>query len=254
MTDLVVVDDAQLSALVARGTAVLRANGLVVAPAGGMYGLYASVTSADATGKVFAARQAPRTAPLPVVVHNPRQLLNLVSDLSDAAERLAAAYWPGPLTLVFRIHPRLDWHLGESAGYVALRMPPEPLALMLVSKAGPLVCAAAAVAGAPPPLSADAARDSLGDAVELYLDDGPRDGETSTIVDVSRGGAEVLREGSVPAHHVAQVAAGEVPPGQRPVDPPPEDDAPRGGGDRGGPDDDAAATPPPGEDQEATPG
>ena len=227
MTDLVVVDDAQLSALVARATAVLRADGLVVAPAGGMYGLYASVTSADASDKVFAARQAPRTAPLPVVIHNPRQLLNLVDGLPDAAERLAAAYWPGPLTLVFRRHPRLDWHLGESAGYVALRMPAEPIALMLVSKAGPLVCAAATRAGAPPPGSAADARDTLGDAVDLYLDDGSRDGEVSTIVDVSRGGAEVLREGAVAAHHVAQVAAGDVPPGQRPVDAPP-DGAPAG--------------------------
>ena len=248
MADLVVVDEAQLSALVARGTAVVRGNGLVVAPAGGMYGLFASVSSPDATDKVFAAREAPRTAPLTVVVHNPRQLLNLVDGLSDAAERLAAAYWPGPLTMVFRIHPRLDWHLGESAGYVALRMPPEPFALMLASKAGPLVCAAAARAGAPPSLSAGAARESLGDDVDLYCDDGPRDGEASTIVDVSRGGAEVLREGAVPPHHVAQVAAGEVAPGQRPVDAPP-DAAPSDDEESAG-----DATAPAGEDEKRTRG
>jgi L-threonylcarbamoyladenylate synthase len=223
VTDLVAVDPAELTALATRGAGILRDHGLVVAPAGSMYGLYASVVSAEATARVFTARHAPHSAPLPVIVHNPRQLPSFVEELSDSAERLIASYWPGPLTLVFRLRQNLDWHLGESAGYVALRMPPEPLGMMLASKAGPLACAAAAVAGAPPPLTAQMARDSLGDAVALYLDDGPRDGEASTIVDVSRGGAEVLREGAVPAHHVAQVAAGEVELGTRPVDAPADD-------------------------------
>lgn len=220
MTDVVDVDLAELSAIATRASGVLRSNGLVVAPAGSMYGLYADVVSEDATARVFAARQAPRTSPLPVVVHNPRQLPNLVEDLTEPAERLVGAYWPGPLTLVFRMSPQLRWHLGESAGFVALRMPAEPVALMLVSKVGPLACAAAARAGAPPPLTVQAARDSLGDAVDLYLQDGARDGEASTIVDVSRGAPQVLRAGAVPAHHIAQVAGGEVEPGRRPVDAP----------------------------------
>ena len=219
MSDVVDLDAGDLSAVATRASGVLRSNGLVVAPAGSMYGLYANVVAEDATARVFAARQAPRTSPLPVVVHNPRQLPNLVADLTEEAERLVGAYWPGPLTLVFRMAPQLSWHLGESDGFVALRMPPEPVALMLASKVGPLACAAAAHAGAPPPLTAQAARDSLGDAVDLYLQDGSRDGEVSTIVDVSRGGAHVLREGAIPAHHIAQVAGGEVEPGRRPGDP-----------------------------------
>lgn len=241
MTELVVVEDSELTVLVARGAGVLKGGGLVVAPAGSMYGLYANVVSEEATARVFAAREAPRTSPLPVVVHNPRQLPLLVEDVSDAAERLIASYWPGPLTLIFRLAAHLDWHLGESAGYVALRMPPESVGLMLVSKVGPLACAAASRAGAAAPLTAAAARDSLGDSVDLYLDHGPRDGGASTIVDVSRGGVEVLREGAVPAHHVAQVATGEVEPGTRPVD------APLDGADD-------AAQDVPAADEDATPG
>lgn len=220
MADVVTVEESELTAITARGAGVLSNNGLVVAPAGMMYGLYANVASQPAADRVFAARRAPRTAPLPVVVHNPRQLPSLVSEVNDAAERLMAAYWPGPLTLIFHMAPNLGWHVGESNQTVALRMPLEPLALMLGNKVGPLVCTAAATAGSAAPLTVADARASLGDSVDLYLDGGPRQGEPSTIVDVSRGGAQVLREGAIPAHHVSQVAEGHVALGQRPVDPP----------------------------------
>ena len=218
MPDVVEVDEAELTAVTARGAGVLRNSGLVVAPAGPMYGVYADVSSAGACARIFEARNAPRTSPLPVVLHNPRQMPLIAADVPPEAERLMAAYWPGPLTIVFRMAESLRWEIGEAAGCVALRMPPEPVALMLVAKVGLLACAAAAKSGAAPPSTAEQSLAQLGDGVDLYLDDGPREGEPSTIVDVSRGRVEVLRVGAVPAHHVTQVAEGLVEPGRRPVD------------------------------------
>ena len=228
MSDVVAVTDSELTAAATRGAGVLNGSGLVVAPVGGTYGLLANVASPAAIDRVFAARGAPRSAPLGVIIHNPRALPTFVQEVPEEADRLVSAYWPGPLTLIFRLADALDWHLGESAGHVALRMPAEPLSLMLISKVGPLACTAAAPAGAPAPTTVADAQAGLADAVDLYLDGGPRDGTTSTVVDVSRGRAEVLRVGEVPAHHVAQVAAGELPLGSRPVDPPEGEDAASG--------------------------
>jgi tRNA threonylcarbamoyl adenosine modification protein (Sua5/YciO/YrdC/YwlC family) len=199
---------------------VVRSGELVVAPVEAAYGLLVDVTSEEAVGRAFAARRAERSAPLPMILHNPRQLITFVSDLPDEAERLFATYWPGPLTVIFRMAPELAWHLGDAQGSVALRMPAEPLALMILSKTGPLGCAAAATAGAPASATAEAAQGQLGDTVALYLDGGPRPVQVTTVVDVSRGRVEVLREGAIPAAHIHTVAAGELEPGKRP---PPDD-------------------------------
>lgn len=216
MTEVLAVDDAELASAATRAAGVLKAGGLVVAPAGGMYGVFADVSQEAATQRLHAARGTDATTPLPVLVHNPRRLLTIVREVPETAERIMASYWPGPVSLVLQMLDRLGWSVGESNGYVALRMPAEPVALMMIANAGPLACTAAATPGAAPPADVAAAQSELGDAVDLYLDAGPRPGTRSTVVDVTHGRVEVLREGEVPAEHVLQVANGLVEPGQRP--------------------------------------
>lgn len=193
-----------------RGGAELAAGGLVVAPTDTVYALLADAFQMDATQRLLAARNAPRNHPLPVVVRNPRQLAGLVKKPSEQAERLMAAFWPGSLTLVFRANDSLAWDLGDADGTVAVRMPDEPLLYELVAEVGPLACTAAAVVGEPAPTSVEAARGSLGGAVGVYIDAGARPGGRSTIVDVSRGGAEVLRVGGVSADQVFAAATGAL--------------------------------------------
>jgi L-threonylcarbamoyladenylate synthase len=210
VADILTIDDEDLDGAKQRAGEVLEAGSLVVAPTDTVYGVLANAFLPEATQRVFEARGASREAPLPVLVHNPRQLPALAREVPETAERLMASYWPGPLTLLFQATGTLAWDLGEDAGMVAVRMPAEPVVLQIVSAVGPLACTSAGAAGAPAPTTLEQARSELGDYVDLYLDGGPRTGRPSTIVDVSSGGAEVLRVGAISADDVFQVARGQV--------------------------------------------
>lgn len=208
MTEVLATDDLDVARQ--RGAGVLREGLLAVAPTDTVYGLFADAFSMEATQRLMQARGTGRDRPPPVFVRSPRQLSGLVRYTSEQAERLIAAFWPGPLTIVFEANEGLAWDLGDSLGTVAVRMPAEELVYELVAEVGPLACTAACPAGGTPPRTVSEARDQLGDAAELYLDGGGRPGGASTVVDCSRGGAEVLRAGAVSADDVFKVATGAV--------------------------------------------
>jgi L-threonylcarbamoyladenylate synthase len=208
VTETIAADD--LEHVRARAGAVLAEGGLVVGPTDTAYGVFADAFQMDATQRVFAVRNADPSRPLPVIVRNPRQLAGLVKTQSEQAERLMAAFWPGALTLVFPANEVLAWDLGVARNTVAIRMPDEPLLLELIAEVGPLACTAATTVGAPPPRTVEEARAALADGVDLYVDGGERPGTRSTIVDVSRGGAEVLRVGTVSADDVFAASTGAL--------------------------------------------
>jgi L-threonylcarbamoyladenylate synthase len=208
VTETIPADDLDLVRQRAGG--VLSQGGLVVVPTDTTYAVLVDAFQTDATQRLFAVREADRAHPLPVIVRNPRQLPGLVKEQSEQAKRLIAAFWPGALTLVFRANVGLAWDLGETRETVAVRMPDEPLVYELVAEVGPLACTSAAPAGAAAPRTVEDARAALGDAVAVYVDGGPRPGGRSTIVDVSRGGAEVLRVGAVSADEVFAAATGAL--------------------------------------------
>lgn len=193
-----------------RGAGVLRDGLLVVAPTDTVYGVFADAFALEATQRLMKARGSGRDRPLPVFVRSPRQLTGLVSEPTEQAERLMAAFWPGPLTIVFRANRGLAWDLGDTRDTVAVRMPAEELVFDLVTEVGPVACTAAAPVGGVAPRTAAEAAELLGDEVALYLDGGERGGGLSTVVDCSRGGAEVLRAGAVSADDVFRAATGQV--------------------------------------------
>jgi L-threonylcarbamoyladenylate synthase len=193
-----------------RAATLLRAGALVVAPTDTVYGVLADAFAPDATQRLFAARGADRSHPLTVLIRNPRQVVGLTEGLSEAAERLMASFWPGPLTLVCTAARSLGWDLGDAGGTVAIRMPADELLHELITEVGPLASSGACRAGRPPAATVEDAVAELGDAIALYLDDGARSGGASTVVDVSRGGAEVRRVGTISANAVVEAATGAV--------------------------------------------
>lgn len=201
---------------VERAAEVLRDGNLVVLPTDTIYAIVGDAFQSYTTRRIFEAKKRGRDVPLSLLIRNPRQVIGLVDDVPETAERLMASYWPGPLTVVLHAQPDMAWDLGDTNGTVALRMPADDLLLALGGDVGPLACSGANRHGEQPPVTLDEARGQLGDSVALYVDDGPRDGARSTIVDCSQGQALVLREGAVPAEHVRQVATGELGWGQRP--------------------------------------
>jgi L-threonylcarbamoyladenylate synthase len=204
-------DDREIA--LARAAQALREAQLVVTPTDTLYGVAADAFDPEATARIFTAKGRARAHPLPVLVRSQKQLPALTPLVSEALDRLVAAYWPGPLTVVVPAQPQLRWDLGRNDGTVAVRMPLDEVALELIRSVGPLAVTSANRSGMPPGPTAQDALEQLGEAVELYLDDGPRAEATpSTIVDLTRSAPHVLREGALPATEVLGVASGEVDP------------------------------------------
>lgn len=201
----------------ARALDALRAGDLLVVPTDTVYAVVADAFSSTATGRLFRLKRRGRGVPLPVVIRSPRQVSGLVEHIPEAAERLMASYWPGPLTLVFPAAVGMTWDLGDARGTVSLRMPAADFILDLVSEIGPLACTGASRDGDAPATDVGGVRRQLGADVALYVDGGTRTGPPSTVVDVTRGAAHVLRSGAIPEDDIRKVADGSVGWGSRPT-------------------------------------
>ncbi len=175
----------------------VRRGGLVVLPTDTVYGVGAEAFDAAAVAAIRTAKGRDDATPPPVLVPDVRTLDGLATEVSADARALAEAFWPGPLTLVLRAQPSLQWDLGDSRGTVALRVPDHPAALALLRRTGPLAVTGAQRVGEPAPLDADAARAQLGDAVTVYLDGGPVPGGASTVVDATVVPPRLVRDGAV---------------------------------------------------------
>ena len=127
-------------------------------------------------------------------------------DYSEPLRLLTEAFWPGGLTIVTHQAPSLPWNLGDTRGTVALRMPLHPLAIELLQQTGPMAVSSANISGSPAALTAEAAREQLGDSVSVYLDAGEASiGTASTIVDLSGHRPRILRDGAISADRVGEV-------------------------------------------------
>jgi L-threonylcarbamoyladenylate synthase len=209
MSTVLSLADTEPAAVAEQAAGVLASGGLVVVPTDTVYAVVVDPFQPGAAERVFEARGGTRADPLPVLVGTTLQLSALAREVSPQAQRLIDAFWPGPLTLIFPASEALSWDLGDTGGTVAIRQPAEEALRQVIAASGPLACTAAGRAGGPAPTTVGEARVALGDAVELYVDGGVRDGRPSTIVDVSRGGVEVRRRGAISADDVIDVATGD---------------------------------------------
>ena len=191
-----------------RAASLLKAGELVAFPTETVYGLGADATNAAAVVRVFAAKARPVTNPLIVHVADVAAARRLVR-FDDRAERLAARFWPGALTLVL---PRsLDCPVADQVGAgvptLAIRVPAHPLAqALLVAVGRPITAPSANPTGDQSPTTAGHVRHGLGAQVALILDGGPcRIGVESTLVGLTEPTARLLRPGAVPAAEIEAV-------------------------------------------------
>lgn len=191
--------------------ATLRKGGIVAIPTETVYGLAALALDEAAVGRVFSAKGRPRDHPL--IVHlSPSADPSLWGVLDDNALALAAAFWPGPLTiLVPRTSLVPDWVTGGRPT-VALRVPSHPTAVALLERLGDaLVAPSANTFGHVSPTTARHVASDLGDVIDLILDGGPCDvGVESTIVECTPDGLQILRPGAVTRSDVERVTGVEV--------------------------------------------
>ncbi len=192
----------------ARLAATLRHGGIVGVPSETVYGLAADALSEDACAGIFKAKGRPTTDPLIVHLASAREL-GRVAEVNDAARALAAAFWPGPLTLVLPKLACVPDLVTAGKATVAVRVPAHPLFRRLIRLAGrPLAAPSANPFGYVSPTTAAHVREGLsGTALRSVLDGGEcRVGVESTILDLSQPGRpRLLRPGGLPVEEIERV-------------------------------------------------
>ncbi|MEX2261085.1 MAG: L-threonylcarbamoyladenylate synthase [Bryobacteraceae bacterium] len=179
--------------------ALLRAGRLVAFPTETVYGLGANALDAEAVARIFEVKGRPSTSPLIVHVDSIEMARGLASEWPGAATTLAAAYWPGPLTLVLRKAPHIPDIVTAGLPTVGLRLPAHPIALALIREAGvPLAAPSANRFTELSPTLAAHVRSSLGGQVDLIIDGGPASiGIESTVLSLAGSEPVLLRPGIV---------------------------------------------------------
>jgi L-threonylcarbamoyladenylate synthase len=207
MTEVFDCADAdQRPAGIASAVSALKGSRLVVLPTDTVYGIGADAFDGAAVAALLAAKGRGRDMPVPVLVGSWHTIDGLVYAVPPAARELIRAFWPGALSLVVRQAPSLQWDLGDANGTVMLRMPLHPVAIELLREVGPMAVSSANVSGRPAAITAEDARNQLGDLVEVYLEAGPSARQAaSTIVDLTSAQPRVLREGPITAVAIAEV-------------------------------------------------
>lgn len=195
------------SSPVSQAVDALRRGGLIGLPTETVYGLGADASNELAVRRIFAVKGRPSTHPLIVHLASLERAREWASGLSPDGEALAAAFWPGPLTLIVKRNERASDAVTGGQGTVGLRVPAHPMALELLREFGGGVAAPSANRfGRVSPTTAEHVRTELGADVDVVLDGGSSSvGVESTIVDVSTDMPRLLRPGGLAREAIEKV-------------------------------------------------
>ncbi len=204
---LPVHDVARSADAIALAAEMLRRGELVAFPTETVYGLGANALDEAAVRKIFAAKGRPANNPLIVHVLDAEQARELSTAWPDDAERLAQAFWPGPLSLVLPKRALVPDLVTAGAPTIALRVPAHPVARALLQAADlPIAAPSANRANAVSPTTAQHVSKELGPQVELILDAGPTTGGLeSTVLDLSGRRPRLLRPGLVTPEQIERI-------------------------------------------------
>ncbi len=203
----------------------INAGGLVAFPTETVYGLGALALDPHAVRRIYKAKGRPSFNPVIVHVATPEGAKELVTDWPVGAERLARAFWPGPLTLVLPRASTVPNEVTAGLDSVGIRIPAHPVALALLRAAAVPVAAPSANRYTElSPTTADHVQQSLGGEVDVLLDGGPTTvGIESTVVDLTGAHPTLLRPGMISAGALSAVLGVPV----KRAGPEPRGDAPR---------------------------
>ncbi|MBT2726624.1 threonylcarbamoyl-AMP synthase [Bacillus sp. ISL-75] len=206
------VDNLENNPQVVDAANFLRDNEVVALPTETVYGLGGNAESDLAVGKIFAAKGRPSDNPLIIHIAEKKQLSTFVTEVPDKAEVLMDAFWPGPLTIIFK---KKEGVLAETAtaglSTVAVRMPDHPVALALLKSCGlPIAAPSANSSGKPSPTKAQHVMDDLNGKIAGVIDGGATGiGVESTVIDCTEAIPVILRPGGVTKEQLEAVL-GEV--------------------------------------------
>lgn len=201
-------------AAIAEAAALIRAGELVAFPTETVYGLGADGLNREAVAKIFQAKGRPGDNPLILHISALDQITPLIAcELSPVAKKMADAFWPGPLTMIFPKSARVPENVSAGLSTVAIRFPAHPDAQRLIAAAEtPIAAPSANRSGKPSPTTANHVFEDMDGRIPLILDGGEcLVGVESTVVDMTGPVPHILRPGGITAEQIAQVAgASEV--------------------------------------------
>ena len=182
----------------------LRDGELVAFPTETVYGLGANAQNPAAVRRIFEAKGRPANHPVIVHLDSPRYLHRWVREVPELANRLAEAFWPGPLTMVMPRAPQVHEVITGGQDTIAIRVPQHPMAQQLLTAFGGGIAAPSANRyGRLSPTRPEHVREELGDAVRVILDGGECQlGLESTIVSFEGERVRLLRPGSITAQQI----------------------------------------------------
>jgi L-threonylcarbamoyladenylate synthase len=193
MTAWLPIDDPSAPA---RAAQVIRAGGLVVLPTDTVYGVAADLWRPEAVAALYEAKGRSPAKAIPVLLAGEEDIGQVACQVPPFAQKLAAAFWPGPLTIAL---PRRESvpDIVSSLPTIGVRMPDHDQTRTIIRACGgALAVTSANRSGQPSSLTARQAADALGDRVALVLDGGRCSGGVpSTVVDVSGGELRIVRPG-----------------------------------------------------------
>ena len=204
-THLPAKTDALAAAPIQEAVAVLKRGGLVAFPTETVYGLGADASNPAAVARIFEVKGRPTGHPVIVHIGEVGQLEQWAREVPEAAWKLAARFWPGPLTLVLMRARGVGNGLTGGQDTIGIRIPRHPIALELLREFhGGIAAPSANRFGRISPTRAEHVREDLGSEVDVVLDGGRCEiGIESTIVDLSRGMPILLRPGRIGADDIA---------------------------------------------------
>lgn len=179
---------------------VLKRDGVMVYPTETFYGLGVNAFSAAAIDKVYALKGREKSKPLSVVISEPEMLRELIAEVPPLFKPLAEAFWPGPLTLVFKASPHIPSELVAKGGTIGVRLPAVPWIWTLIDRTGfPLTATSANLSGEEAEADPESVLQIFRGKVELILDAGSTPGALpSSVVDLTGDSPRILREGQIP--------------------------------------------------------
>jgi len=185
----------------------IKKGGLVAFPTETVYGLGANALNPKAVLALFEAKRRPLDNPPIVHVGNIKDVHRLAKKVPPKAERLIEAFWPGPLTLIFKRSEIVPDVTVAGLDTIAIRMPKHNVALALLKESSCAIAAPSAnLAGKPSPTTARHVLDDLDGRIDAVLDAGPtRIGVESTVLDLTIDPPQILRPGGTPYEDLKKI-------------------------------------------------
>ncbi|MBI5840821.1 MAG: threonylcarbamoyl-AMP synthase [Chloroflexi bacterium] len=180
-----------------RALETLRSGGLVAFPTDTVYGLGALAFDGKAVESIYIAKDRPFEKAIPILIGDTDDLPKVTSSIPDMARKLAARFWPGPLTLVLPKKQTLPESV-SATDTVAVRVPGHEVARALLRAAGPMAVTSANISGRSNPSTAEEVLTQLGGRIALIIDGGNTPGGIpSTLVDCTGDKLQILRAGPI---------------------------------------------------------